>query len=305
MHWLLFTLIGWRNKMNKDYSIVKNYREDNNLRNSFNKLAENTYGITFEPWYQNGYWTEKYIPYSIVNKEEVVANISVNPMKFIEKGSVKHYIQLGTVMTDKAYRNQGLSRNLMEIILNDYKDKVDGFYLFANDSVLEFYPKFGFNKSNEYQYVKTVDNKGKMKATKILMENKRDWDVLESAIKKSIIHSEFEMVHNPELILFHITNFMKDCVYYIESLDAYVIVEIEGEELFIHNVFGENETDIDSIVNSFGNSIKKVTLGFTPIHANGFEVMEHREEDTTLFVMGKNFDLFTDKQIMFPTLSHA
>ncbi len=291
--------------MNKNYSIVNNYREDDNLRNSFNKLAENIYGLTFEPWYQNGYWTKKYIPYSIVDNGEVVANISANPMKFIEKGSVKHYIQLGTVMTDKAYRNQGLSRKLMENILKDYKEKVDGIYLFANDSVLDFYPKFGFKKSKEYQYVKTVDNKGKMKATKILMDNKRSRDVLESAINRSINHSEFEMVENPELILFHILNFMKDCVYYIEKLDTYVIVEIEGEELFIHNVFSENETDIDSIVDSFGNSVKKVTLGFTPNHANGFEVMEYKEEDTTLFVMGKDFNSFYDKHFMFPTLSHA
>lgn len=291
--------------MNKNYSIIKNYREDDNLRNSFNQLAEKTYGLTFEPWYQNGYWTEKYNPYSVIDNGKVVANVSVNSMKFIEKGIVKHYIQLGTVMTDKAYRNQGLSRKLMETILDDYREKVDGFYLFANDSVLEFYPKFGFKKCKEFQHVKAVDNKGKMEAIRIPMENKSDWDILEDAMNKSINHSAFEMVDNSELILFHITNFMKDCVYYLEALDTYVIAETEGDELFIHNVFSKNETDIDSIINAFGYRVKKVVLGFTPIQANGFEVIEYKEEDITLFVMGMEFDLFADKQIMFPILSHA
>lgn len=294
-----------RYKLNKNYSIIKNYREDDNLRNSFNQLAEKTYGLTFEPWYQNGYWTEKYNPYSVIDNGKVVANVSVNSMKFIEKGIVKHYIQLGTVMTDKAYRNQGLSRKLMETILDDYREKVDGFYLFANDSVLEFYPKFGFKKCKEFQHVKAVDNKGKMEAIRIPMENKSDWDILEDAMNKSINHSAFEMVDNSELILFHITNFMKDCVYYLEALDTYVIAETEGDELFIHNVFSKNETDIDSIINAFGYRVKKVVLGFTPIQANGFEVIEYKEEDITLFVMGMEFDLFADKQIMFPILSHA
>lgn len=41
---------------------VKDYKDNEYLRNSFNQLASNTFGIEFESWYQHGYWTEKYQP---------------------------------------------------------------------------------------------------------------------------------------------------------------------------------------------------------------------------------------------------
>ncbi|WP_165778752.1 hypothetical protein [Leptospira perolatii] len=38
---------------------------------------------------------------------------------------------------------------LMKDALSDYEGKVDLFFLFANESVLDFYPKFGFRKIEE------------------------------------------------------------------------------------------------------------------------------------------------------------
>lgn len=46
--------------------MVKNYKENEALRLSFNGLAGKTFGLDFEDWYQNGFWKENYIPYSIV-----------------------------------------------------------------------------------------------------------------------------------------------------------------------------------------------------------------------------------------------
>ena len=54
-------------------------------------------------------------------------------------------------MTDEKYRNRGLIRQIMEEIDKDYSEIVDGIFLFANDEVLDFYPKFGFQKSGEYE----------------------------------------------------------------------------------------------------------------------------------------------------------
>ena len=51
---------------------------------------------------------------------------------FLQNGVEKNYIQIGTVMTDEAYRRQGLAKKLMDHVVNQYKDSCDGFYLFAN-----------------------------------------------------------------------------------------------------------------------------------------------------------------------------
>ena len=84
--------------------IVKNYRNDNLLRRSFNELAKQVFGIDFEPWYQKGYWTDNYQPYSITEENRVVANVSVNRTNMLYNGKKMNLIQLGTVMTASEYR---------------------------------------------------------------------------------------------------------------------------------------------------------------------------------------------------------
>ena len=64
------------------YEIIKNYRDNEQLRHSFNELAMKTFDIDFEDWYQNGYWTDRYNPHSIVIDGKVVANVSVNTTVF-------------------------------------------------------------------------------------------------------------------------------------------------------------------------------------------------------------------------------
>ena len=38
--------------------VIKNYKDNDALRKSFNELAMKTFDISFEDWYQNGYWGE-------------------------------------------------------------------------------------------------------------------------------------------------------------------------------------------------------------------------------------------------------
>lgn len=291
--------------MNKLYVMNKSYKEDNLLRRSFNELAKEIYGLDFEDWYQKGYWRDNYIPYSMIENNKVVANASVNIMNFDYLGEKKKYIQIGTVMTNKAYRNKGLSKILLKEIIKDYTGKVDGFFLFANDNVLEFYPKFGFRKSTEYQYSKSVQNIKEERIIHIPMNDQDNRVLLEEAIIKSANHSIFEMKHNVGLIMFYATQFMKDNVFYIENQNAYVIAEINGEHLVLFHVFSSNTLDINQIIEAFGNKIKTVTLGFTPIERNGFTISEINKEDTTLFLLGKDFDNFEQDKIMFPILGHA
>ncbi len=138
--------------MNTDFIIEKNVRDNPKLRQSFNRLALQTWGFDFEDWYQNGYWGTRYIPYAMVCQGQVVANVSVNLMTFAGPDGIHRYIQLGTVMTSPEYRLRGLSRRLMEEIDRDYEGKAEGFYLFANDSVLDFYPRFGYRAVKETGY---------------------------------------------------------------------------------------------------------------------------------------------------------
>lgn len=291
--------------MDTQYTFNKMYRDNEYLRKSFNELAKETYNLDFEDWYQNGYWKDNYIPYSIIDNDKVIANASVNIMDFEYQGEKKKYLQIGTVMTNKAYRNQGLSKMLIEEIIKDYNNLVDGFFLFANDSVLNFYPKFGFRKSLEYRYSKDVASNKEESVVHIPMNCKSDWVLLEEAVKNSVTYGLFEMNHNVGLIMFYVTKFMQENVYFMEKLKAYVIAEINDGHLTIYNVFSSINSNINEIIEAFGDTIKTVTLGFTPMEKDEFTMSEVHEEDTTLFLLGKDFDDFEQRKVMFPVLGHA
>ena len=134
------------------YNYITAVKNDDRLRESFNELTRKTFCFDFVSWYETGHWGEMYLPHVLVDGDKVISNVSVNLMQFDLNGEKKNYIQLGTVMTDPEYRGQGLNRFIMEQILREYEGKVDGIYLFGNDSVLDYYPKFGFRPSKEYEF---------------------------------------------------------------------------------------------------------------------------------------------------------
>lgn len=284
--------------------VIKNYRQNDELRHSFNELAKKTFWIDFEDWYQNGYWTDRYNPYSIVMDGKVVANVSVNQTDFAMNGQVKRYIQLGTVMTDEQFRNKGLIRRIMEEIEIDYAGKVDGMYLFANNEVLSFYPKFGFRTAKQYEYVKEVQSDAEPIFVQVPMKERRVWDMLEEKIKTGYVQSVFEMVDNSQLNMFYVSKYMQENVYYSEILDAYVIAEIEDDTIVINMVVSDKEQDMSSIAEGFGKDIRHVILGFTPKNGQGFEKREMNQDDSTLHVKGMWAD-FEEAELMFPLLAHA
>ena len=85
-----------------------------------------TFGFDFEDWVTGGYFEGDYIPYSFIENGKIISNVSANRMNFLQNGVEKHYIQIGTVMTDEAYRKQGLAKKLIEHVVKQYEDKCDG-----------------------------------------------------------------------------------------------------------------------------------------------------------------------------------
>lgn len=138
------------------YIYNANIRDNEQIRRSFNELAQKTFELSFEQWYQNEYWGDSYIPHVLLDNGRVIANASVNIINTVWQNKSRCYIQLGTVMTDPEYRNKGLASFLLNTIIAEWEAKCDAIYLFANDSVLDFYPKFGFVAANEYQSEMTI-----------------------------------------------------------------------------------------------------------------------------------------------------
>lgn len=288
-----------------EYDFIKDVRLNNQVRKSFNLLAKNTFGIDFEPWYQNGYWGSDYIPYVLLNGEKVIANVSVNIINTIWKNEKKLYIQLGTVMTDKEYQNKGLSRWLIEKVLEDWKEKCEAIYLFANNSVLNFYTKFGFEKAVEYQYHKIV-NKNSGMVRKLNMSEENDRKLLMDIYKFSNPFSALPMENNYGLLMFYCSQFMSENIYYIDGYKAVVVAEYDDDKLICYDIFCQGKCTIDDILCTIAKQGTKIAiLGFTPKLINNFKITEIQEDDTTLFMFKGKDNPFKKSKLMFPLLSHA
>ena len=283
--------------------LFKNYRDDKALRDSFNELAGRVFDLNFEQWYQNGFWQDNYNPHSVVIDGKVVANVSVNKCNMLYNGEPLRLLQIGTVMTDPDYRGRGYARFLLEEVIKEYETKVDGIYLYANDSVLEFYPKFGFEKRNEYGYSKSVNNTLDSIVEAIRMDTKNDWDKMVEVMKSRSQAGNMIMFDNEGLFMFYLSQFMTETVFYIRSYDTYVVAEIEGSTLLLYAIWGE--ASIDEVIAAFGRDIDTVRLLFTPVDKTGYEEQLVEEEDTTFFVKGKAFELLVDYRYMLQPITHA
>lgn len=290
---------------NSEYLFTNEVRKNATVRESFNTLATKTFGLSFENWHSMGYWGDDYIPYALLAGGAVVANASVNHMHTCVKGVSRHYIQIGTVMTDPAYRGRGLAAFLINKILADWAEKSDGIYLFANDSVLEFYPKFGFVKAEEYQCTLPISG-GRGIAKQLDMDDNASIKLLLSAYQEGNPFSVFPMLHNEGLLIFYCPQFLKENVYLSEKTGAVVVAETEGSRMICSDIFGGNGHTLTEILLDVASAdVTEAVLGFSPVDTTGMALTVRQEEDTTLFYLAQKGNPFGKQRLMFPLLSHA
>ena len=293
---------------NSTYGFARNFKHDQKIRASFNRLTKSVFDLSLENWYRDGFWGDYYIPYSLLHNDKVVSNVSINRIEFDIEGVRKTGIQIGTVMTDEKYRNRGLNKYLMEKVILEWKYQTDFVYLFANDSVLDFYPKFNFKVVEEYQYSKTVDTHRASSSWKNLnMEDPADVAFLMGRIKDSTPQAKISMLNNASLIMFYCNSSKRKSIYYVEELDAIAVADFKGDTLYLDDVFSAGPLEINEVIRTIPDvKIQRVLLGFTPLDASGFDMHLLKGEGTdTLFMLKDKFDFFTDKHWMFPVLSHA
>lgn len=295
----------------KDYQFIKDYKEQEHYRNSFNQLVERTYGFNFEAWYQLGAWNENYQCYSYLAKNEVIANVSLNHMQICYQGESYPMIQIGTVMTHPDYQNQGLIRELIKKIEADYQDKVEGFYLFANEQVLDFYPKFGYKKQVESCY--TLNHQSE-KATisssveKIDSQNQAHHQLIQRLIANRVsINQKFEILAMEHLEWFYYHTALADAIYYLPSLDSIILVSCEAGKLDIFDILTTGKLKLDEFLHEIEQefTFEKVEFHFMPDEdwMDKIDVTPSVDNDDTLFV--KPLKRNWPSPFKFPQISHA
>lgn len=300
------------------YRLNKNVMTGEKSRAAYNALATKTFGISFEQWYQDGFWRQSHTPYTLFDGELAIANISVNQMNIEYQGKGRSYIQLGGVMTEEAYRNQGLSRYLMEQVLADWMEEVDAIFLLANRNVVDFYPKFGFCLEKQYTYEMKVTKEmqdfrqsnlhveGNVK--KLDMKNAADVALLREYYGKKNPYSKLQAVNGFSLLMFYCGSYFKDFIYYIPETDAVVIAEKDGNTLQCYDVYCDEKQMMQAgqqLLAPLLQGIEKIQFCFTPKDTSGMQEKEIDDPDDNLFVFSSKENIFAGDKLMIPEISHT
>jgi GNAT superfamily N-acetyltransferase len=289
------------------YTFISDYKDIPKYRIGLSKLANAIFGISFEDWYQNGYWKEKLIPYSLLDGEKIISNVSVNIMDIVLKGKTKKAIQLGTVMTHPKYRGQGLSAILIHKVLEEYKNKCDFIYLFANPSVINFYPKFGFQRIQEYKYSVKLPAISSAPAAlrKLNISEKADLDILlRLSADRVPVSKVLSALMDQSLIMFYCSSAFKDDIYYLSDEDIIVIFNKSDGIICVQDIISKEQFSIDVIIKTLANQSKgMIEFGFTPDISKEFEFICTQCDEHDILYMQPELNDFG--KVMFPMLSHT
>jgi GNAT superfamily N-acetyltransferase len=290
--------------------LVSNYMCDDTLRHALNDLTKKTFGFDFEDWVTGGYFEGDYIPYSFIENGKVISNVSANRMTFLQNGVDRNYIQIGTVMTDEAYRRQGLAKKLMEHVIKQYKDDCDGFYLFANPDAVVFYNRCGFSKETEYRYsVKNEFCMGKSAGEIFMPVNTADEQMKQKymdMVRRSAVNSSLEQLNKFGLQMFYSADM--ENVYYAKDMDCFIVAEMEENTLHLQSIICENHVTLLDVLQRVKGEYHNCQLGFTPaLKDMDICVAEQYDgaDDYRLFYLGEQLKSIENEKLYFPELSHA
>lgn len=270
--------------------LVIGFQHDDKLRCSYNELATSIFGIQFEDWYQMGYWDHRYVPHSYVVDNKVVANVSVNLIDVIVEGVEVKAIQLGTVMTTPDFRNKGLSAKLMNEVLSRYEGKYEFMYLFANETVLDFYPKFGFKKCYESIFTTKIKSSNRTySVTKLDGSLKQDREFVHTYAKqKKTLSNRFATFNVDSLFMFYCINVFTKDLYYIKELDAIIAAKFEDTQLHIFDCLSKEDCSLIEVGEAMLEREEgTIIFHFTPELDEADYRIDAFEDDDVLFVLSK------------------
>lgn len=290
------------------FEFVSDYKNNKALRSSFNRLACSTFGISFEEYYSRGLWDDTYVCHSYVCNGEIVSNISASHMEIIRDGKQYRAAQLGAVMTAPKYRKKGLAAALMRYVLAKYESQCDFIYLFANSTVLDFYPKFDFVPCTEYNFslasstLSSTAKGSRVKFRRLDLSDAGDYRLLSSlSQERQPVSQTFGVKHHGVFMFNCLYGFLKN-IFYSEKIATAVIYTKDNSTLDIYDIISKEKISVNDIISGLP-AATNVRLHFTPDHPEMYISRPISEPDTTLFMRPGN--AVGLKKFAFPETSHA
>ncbi len=268
---------------------------DREYQGMLNNLLKNIF-LDFQFWYDLNLWDENYESYSMVDNREIVSNICVYKTQVLVRGKPHLALSLGAVATKEECRRRGLSRKLMEHIMDKYSGTP--MYLWANDGVVGFYPRFGFERVYEKQPVYCCSINNNIRPIQLSYSDPKVWRYVYGRVNFS---HELDCLNTASINMFHIHwGYLKESLFEIPDLNTLVIAQQQGSVLKLIGVFSLEHILFSDLVEHLPfSNVEKIKFGFMPYWPDVPYIMEEYETDP-LFVHGLTCNLGDFK---FPELS--
>ncbi|WP_158221430.1 GNAT family N-acetyltransferase [Terribacillus sp. 7520-G] len=286
---------------------VTAFAHEQNLRKSFNKLARKTFGFDFELLYESGLWNERYHTHAFADDAQIVANVSVSALTVHIHKQKRKAIQIGTVMTDPGYQNQGLATKLLQRVIQQYEDETDLIYLFSRPGMEGFYGKLGFTAVEEYLFsipvspeLRPVPDYRKLQPA----ANPQDMVVLLDRYGKRCPQSDILDISDAQHLLGFHTLYDPE-IEIIELLEpaALLIYKKIGQTMHLYEVISQTRLVWKQIEDYIAqDGITEVIFHFTPTFPDLEPISHKHTERDTLFV---NKPELLPAVFQFPEISHA
>ncbi|MBS1369659.1 MAG: GNAT family N-acetyltransferase [Lentisphaeria bacterium] len=246
---------------------------------ALNALMREAFGFDFDYWFRLGMWNGKYESSAIFDGGRMIAHAGLIRMKLRVAGEERRAIQINGVACTRDERGRGHVRRLLDGILRRYSGTPA--YLFANDSVLGFYPKFGFVPAAMKLPVadEAVDNP-------VPPVRALPGELRELAAKRRIPSALFSVNDDFEVRCFHLYGEFADRLYRLAPGIA-AAAEAEGDTLKLHELFSDRPVRWETLAPLLPfRGIRRVEFGFCPDRLGINFRWEEPAEPENLFLHG-------------------
>ena len=291
--------------------LIRHFMADDARRAALNALTRQTFGFDFESWYAAGYWEGDYLPYAFEENGRLIANVSVNRMRFLLDGWGRRFAQIGTVMTDPAYRRRGLASALMRAAMEDVAGECEGVYLFGDLGALPFYDQLGFARATQTRYALRPDVRAELPAAHDVFTRVDPADPAararyERAVREAVPCAALEHLNRFSLTMFYTASLKR--VYYCPVLDCHAVLAREGDALVVQSVLCPRRVPLGDVLARIVTDAPVIRLGFAPLPEDAalFDPQPYDGgDDYRLFTLGSALDAVPARGLYFPELSHA
>jgi predicted N-acetyltransferase YhbS len=257
-------------------------------------------------WRDRGGWTTDYEVFALLDGDQIVSTVGRSRMQLVNNGHAVAGYQLGAVGTLPHYRGRGLARRLMDEIVGELDHPDQPIILYANDSVVGFYPRFGFRRVAQKQSVAEVSiAPTKMSAARFDPDDVAQRSKLRNLFGRAMpIRGPLSAANYCSIALWHLSaNSIK--AFWLPEFDALIAASSENERLIIHDVIAARPFELSGALSQLiDRRVTKIEFCFDT--EDWWATARHSgldDSDEPLFVRGASASIVGP--VRLPSLAHT